>query len=75
MISVDIAGSEPFICLYSKVSQYSSVYVCVIYLYMHMIGRSPIRYEGLEVGEYRFQVLPVGCDNEGKRLSVKFDIF
>ena len=47
-----------------------------LYLYLSTMhtGRSPARYEGLEVGRYRFQVLPVGCDN-GKRVSVKFDIF
>ena len=45
----------------------------IILAFIHT-GRSPARYVGLKVGRYRFQVLPVGCDN-GKRLSVRFDVF
>ncbi|XP_064398468.1 sushi domain-containing protein 2-like isoform X2 [Halichondria panicea] len=37
--------------------------------------RSPVRYQDLEIGEYRVQVLPVGCDSQGKKLSTKFNIY
>ncbi len=45
------------------------------FTYIYLVGRSPVRYQDLEIGEYRVQVLPVGCDSQGKKLSTKFNIY